>query len=83
MATKIYISSVFDNLTTQEKYSERMATYRDLIGKDANGFLRLNFKRGDLVEILEGVSMIDKNFNAMKPGYHIENPERAAYLAGI
>lgn len=60
-----------------------MATYRDLINREEGGFLRLNFKRGDLVETSYGISMLDKSFNAMKPGYHIQDPERAKELAGI
>lgn len=81
MATKIYDNVCFPGELALQ--GEELATSRQLISRSANSFLRLHFKRGDLIEIKEGVCMLDRGFNAMKPGYHLEDPERAQQLAGV
>lgn len=60
-----------------------LASSRALVSKDGHKFLKQNFNPGDLIETANGIQMLDKNYNVMKPGFHEQNPEKAKQLAGL
>lgn len=78
--TKIYDNVCFPGELSLDSRFAELATGRQLIGRGANGFLRLHFKPGDLVETKDGVHMLDRLYNPMKAGFHLEDPEQAKYL---
>jgi hypothetical protein len=80
-ATPVY-EGIFGQLQFDSKHVDLVSSGA-LVSKDGHKFLRKHFKPGDLIETANGIQMLDKNYNAMKAGFHEQNPEQAQKLAGL
>lgn len=80
-ATKIYEGVCGELLFVSKK--NILASTDSLETEEGREFLKRYFSPGELVQTLNGIQMIDRNYNCMKAGFHVNNPEKAKQLAGI